>query len=205
MNQAPENPREPRLLDHDVDGIHEYDNPMPRWWLYILYATVIYSLLYAFNVVPGIGSGRGRIARYERDVADARARKEALAARQGPLTAADVVAIAGDPVRLAQGHAKFQNTCSPCHRADAGGLIGPNLTDDYWIHGGQPHQILKTVSEGVVEKGMPAWSEALNRDELAAVVGYCLTLHGTQPPNPKEPQGEKMKVEPAAAAPSGGR
>ena len=79
--------------------------------------------------------------------------------------------------------------CAPCHRPDGGGLIGPNLTDDYWLHGGRPTEILQTITDGVLDKGMPPWGKTLKPEQLTAVAAYVLSLHGTNPPNPKAPQG----------------
>jgi cytochrome c oxidase cbb3-type subunit 3 len=190
MTEKPETPREDRLLEHEADGIREYDNPMPRWWLYILYATVIYAVLYWVNVIPGIGQGRGRLATYEAEMAKARIQREALAAQGGGApTEAEVLAIVQDATRLSKGQERYRSLCVPCHRDDGGGSIGPNLTDDYWIHGGTTADLLRTVTTGVLEKGMPAWGQMMKPEELAAVVAYVTTLHGTHPPNPKEPQG----------------
>jgi cytochrome c oxidase cbb3-type subunit 3 len=192
MSRRPQDDRrEDRLLDHEYDEIREYDNPLPKWWLYILYGTILYSVLYALNIVPGIGTGQGRVASYEHEMTVAKARQQALAAQAGPVTEADLLAITHDPARLARAREKFNSTCSPCHRADGGGIIGPNLTDEYWIHGGQPLQILTTVTQGVPDKGMPAWGQVLKPDEVADLVAYVLTLQGTHPQNPKEPQGTK--------------
>ena len=187
---------EDRLLDHDVDGIREYDNPLPRWWINLFWATIVFSVLYALNL-PGIGSGKGRIANYERDMARARARQAAQAAQSptGGLDEAGLLALVNDPARLKTGRERFITTCAACHREDGGGSIGPNLTDEFWIHGGTPLEILKTVSDGVPDKGMPAWSQTLKPDEIAAAVAYVLTLHDTHPPNPKEPQGTKVEDE----------
>jgi cytochrome c oxidase cbb3-type subunit 3 len=186
-----------RLLDHDYDGIQEYDNPLPRWWTTIFWVTILFSALYALNL-PGIGNGKGRIANYERDMTEARARQAALAAKAPPpaeLSATALLAMAKDPARLAVGKERFVSTCAACHREDGGGSIGPNLTDGFWIHGGQPPEILRTVRDGVLDKGMPAWSQTLTPDEVAAVVAYVLTLHDTHPPNPREPQGTKVERE----------
>ena len=90
----------------------------------------------------------------------------------------------------------FTANCVPCHRADAGGVIGPNLTDDFWIHGGKPTQILHTISTGVLDKGMPAWAATLKPEDLPAVAAYVMSLHGTHPAAPKEPQGVEEKWEP---------
>jgi len=188
-----------RLLEHEYDGIKEYDNPMPGWWVWIFVATILFSVVYALNV-PGIGTGRGRIASYEEEMARARAKYGDRAKPAGAaLTDAQLVAFSKDPAKLAQGRTVFEASCSPCHRADAGGVIGPNLTDDYWIHGGRPTQILGTITNGVADKGMPAWGSVLKPDDLPAVSAFVMSLRGTRPPEPKEPQG--VKEEPEAAEP----
>lgn len=192
-------PEEDRLLDHEVDGIREYDNPMPRWWLTIFYATILFSVVYALNVIPGVGTGPGRIANYEAEIAAARSVREAAAATAGPVTPEAILAVAADAGALSKGRERFKATCAPCHREDGGGNIGPNLTDDFWIHGGQPVQILTTVNEGVVAKGMPAWGQVLKPDEITAVVAYVTTLRGTNPVNAKAPQGDRSAPGSAAA------
>lgn len=180
-------PGDDRLLDHEYDGIQEYDNPMPRWWLYIFWATIVYSLLYILNV-PGIGIGAGRMAAYQRDIAIA----DSVVASHDPLgevTEPSLLVLAADPAANTLGKATFSSMCSACHRPDGGGSIGPNLTDAWWIHGGKPMEILKTVNEGVLAKGMPAWGKMLKLDQLLAVVGYVTTLQGTDPKDPKAPEG----------------
>jgi cytochrome c oxidase cbb3-type subunit 3 len=188
-----------RLLDHDVDGIHEYDNPLPGWWVNVFLATIIFAVLYVVNVIPGVGTGEGRIANYERAVASAKERREAFAAKTPAVSAADILALMQDKAALATGKERFVSTCAPCHRADGGGNIGPNLTDNYWLHGGSPTQIVQTVTNGVVEKGMPAWGPVLKPDDFKAVVAYVLTLRGTTPPNPKAPQGDLLAAAPDTA------
>jgi cytochrome c oxidase cbb3-type subunit III len=192
-------PNEDRLLEHEYDGIQEYDNPMPRWWILIFWATVVFAALYWLNV-PGVGSGRGRIASYERDMAQAQERygPRAPVPGSGP-NDAQLIALAKDPAKRTQGKAVFETNCTPCHRADGGGVIGPNLTDDFWIHGGRPAQILNTIDVGVPDKGMPAWGAVLKPDEVAAVAVYVMSIHGTHPPAPKEPQGVKEEWEAAEA------
>jgi cytochrome c oxidase cbb3-type subunit III len=182
-------PKEDRLLDHEYDGIQEYDNPMPRWWIGIFCATIVFAVLYWLNV-PGVGSGEGRVASYERDMAQA---LETYGSRapvpgSGP-NEAQLIAFAKDPAKRAQGKTVYETNCIPCHRADGGGVIGPNLTDDFWLHGGRPAQILNTVNLGVAAKGMPAWGAVLKPGDVGAVVAYVMSLRGTNPPAPKEPQG----------------
>ena len=188
MNDDPKKQPDQLIEDHEYDGIKEYDNPMPRWWLYIFYATIAYSVLYWLNV-PGIGIGRGRIAGYERDVAQARERYGEIGAAVARLGAAEVEAALADPQRLEAGKKTYMTNCMPCHKADGGGSIGPNLTDAYWIHGGTIADRLNVVSNGVLDKGMPAWSTVLGPDEVAAVVAYVTTLEGTSPPGARGPQG----------------
>lgn len=201
MTEAPKGPddekRPDRILDHEYDGIREYDNPLPRWWINLFWLTIVYAVLYVANV-PVIGVGPGRIARYQDDMARAAALQDSLAAHAPAPAAMDdeaLEALARDPAHLRDGAERFATACSPCHRADGGGSIGPNLTDEYWLHGGRPSQMLKLVNEGVPDKGMPTWSQTMKPDEIANVVAYLLTLRGTHPPEPKEPQGEKVETE----------
>jgi len=175
------------LLEHEYDGIREYDNPMPRWWLWSFYASIGWSVLYFLNV-PGVGSGAGRMAEYERDVAIA----DSVRAIHDPLagvTEASLLAAAANPATLELGRATFSSMCGSCHRPDGGGNIGPNLTDDSWLHGGAPMDVLKSVELGILDKGMPAWGKMLKPEQLVAVVAYVVTLHGTNPKDPKAPQG----------------
>ena len=188
---------EDRLLDHNYDGIQEYDNPMPRWWLYIFWGTIVWALLFWLNV-PGIGVGKGRIADYDASVAEAAAAMPAQPSA-GP-DAAALLAASKDPTAVAAGHTVFAAYCSACHGPDGGGVIGPNLTDAYWIHGGTPDAIYHTVATGVLEKGMPAWGPTLKPDELDAVVAYVISLQGSTPAAPKAPEGT---IAPPAEAPSG--
>ena len=186
----PNKQEQDHLLEHNYDGIQEFDNPMPRWWVYIFWATIVFSILYYFNV-PGIGIGKGRIANYNETMAAARAAEaKRVAAQPAGSSPEQLVALSKDATALASGKQTFTQNCAACHRADAGGQIGPNLTDDYWLHGAAIDQIHKTVTDGVLEKGMPPWGKVLKPAQLDAVVAYVYTLRGTTPPDPKAPQGE---------------
>lgn len=183
-------PDQDHLLEHSYDGIQEFDNPMPRWWVYLFWATIIFSILYFFNV-PGFGIGKGRIADYDRDIAAAAsADAKRKAAQPAGASGEQLTAMTKDASVVALGKQVFGQNCAACHRADAGGQIGPNLADDYWLHGGTLEQIHKTVVDGVLEKGMPPWGKVLKPNQLDAVVAYIYTLRGTNPPNPKAPQGD---------------
>jgi cytochrome c oxidase cbb3-type subunit 3 len=175
-----------RIIDHEYDGIQEYDNPMPRWWLLTFAGTIIFSILYYINIGP-VGNGKGRIADYEASVAahEARAPKESA-----PLTDSAIAAFAVDASLRASGKETYAQFCASCHAPDGGGLIGPNLTDDHWIHGGTPANIYQVVDQGVLAKGMPPWGKTLKPEQLRGVVAFVTSLHGTTPAKPKAPQGE---------------
>ena len=187
---------EDKLLDHEYDGIQEYDNPLPTWWKNIFWATIVFSVLYAINIGP-VGSGAGMIANYEKSVADAKAR---FPQQEQGLDVAKLTAMMGDHEVVEEGKETFAKNCAACHRADGGGLIGPNLTDDYWLHGGQLDQVLKTVENGVLPKGMPAWSKVLKPEQVAAVVAYIGTLRNAPAKDGKAPEGTPM----SAASPTDG-
>ncbi|MEO8479775.1 MAG: cbb3-type cytochrome c oxidase N-terminal domain-containing protein [Gemmatimonadota bacterium] len=173
------------LIEHEYDGIQEYDNPMPRWWVAMFWLTIIFAVLYAFNIGP-IGAGKGWIADYEADMAAAAALRPDDG---GEVNSAALLALATDPTTLEAGHAEFTKYCTPCHGPAGGGIIGPNLTDDAWLHGGTMAEIHGVVRDGVLTKGMPAWGKQLSPDQVDAVVAYVWSIHGTSPDNPKAPQG----------------
>jgi cytochrome c oxidase cbb3-type subunit 3 len=195
-------PQQEQLLDHNYDGIQEYDNPLPKWWVYIFYATIVFSVLYWFNV-PGIGSGKGRVANYEQEMEKARAQQAQLAAKNPVVQDTDATLMASmhDPAVMALGKEVFVGTCAVCHRPDGGGNIGPNLTDEYWIHGGKPTEILNTVTTGVLEKGMPAWGQTLPPEKVRAAAIYVLSMQGSHPESPKAAQGTKLEESPAGGEP----
>lgn len=187
------------LLEHAYDGIQEFDNPLPTWWKLIFYVTILVAPLYIWDPL-GIGVGPGKEKAYQQQLA---AFKAAHPKPAESYSDEQVAAFAQDPTRVDAGKVVYTSYCVPCHRPDGGGLIGPNLTDDYWIHGGRPTEIMKTVTEGVLAKGMPNWGKMLKAEQVEDVVGYVQTLHGTNPVNPKEPQGTRYSPDSAGAAPSG--
>ena len=184
---------EDKLLGHSYDGIQEFDNPMPRWWVWVFWATIVFVPLYYILPAP-FGEGEGTVAQYEADVARHNAAQPAQAA---PTVSDDqLTQLASSAAALAAGKAVYDANCAACQRGDGGGLIGPNLTDDAWIHGGAPTQVHHTIAVGVLEKGMPPWERILKPEQLNHVTAYVLSLKGTNPPNPKAPEGT------AAAAPA---
>jgi cytochrome c oxidase cbb3-type subunit 3 len=176
-----------KLLDHTYDGIQEYDNPMPRWWLTTFALTIVFSVLYVINIGP-IGAGDGWIADYEKTMREYAAANPAPAG--GGATPEQLMALLNDEEALEEGKETYTSYCASCHGPDGGGIIGPNLADAYWLHGGDIGSIYKTVAQGVLAKGMPPWEKSLKPEQLQAVVAYVASLKGSTPSNPKAPQGE---------------
>lgn len=177
-----------RILEHEYDGIKEYDNPMPRWWVITFWATIIYSVIYLV-VVGGMGTGQGNVDEYEADMTAWRA---AYPQDGGPVDVAGILALASDTEALEEGNEVYIKYCAACHAADGGGMIGPNLTDDAWIHGGTVEQIHQVIAEGVLAKGMPAWGKMLSPEQVDQVTAYVWSLAGTTPAAPKAPEGEQV-------------
>jgi cytochrome c oxidase cbb3-type subunit III len=188
MNNKPEDrnvDRDPLLLDHDYDGIRELDNKLPRWWVWLFNLCIVFGVIY-FGYYHVLGKGNLMAAQYQAemkigDQLKLKAVKEfedSMASLQ-PAT---------DPAVLAAGKDTFGMLCAPCHRPDAGGLVGPNLTDDYWIHGSNFVDNLKVIWNGVPSKGMVTWKGTLKPSTIHAVGSYIYTLRGTHPPNPKPPE-----------------
>lgn len=179
------------LLDHNYDGIQEYDNPLPGWWVFLFWACIAFAPFYVVYYHQGVG----KLA-HEEYAADVQAFNEAEAARlanMGEATDALLLEMAGNPALMAEARNEFVTTCKSCHGEQGQGGIGPNLTDAYWLHGAQPMQILETITQGVPEKGMEAWGEKLSALTIRKLAAFVTTLAGTNPPNPKEPQGERVE------------
>lgn len=180
-------PKAPALLDHEYDGIREYDNPMPGWWVAIFWASFFFALGYVFHyhLSP---NGASVAEAYEQDMAEARA-AEAKRSLGETVTDAGLKKLALDPALMKDAQAIFAQRCTPCHGEHGQGVIGPNLTDAYWLHGSGLMDIYRTVSDGVPAKGMPPWKmqlSAIQTRELAAFVG-SLREH---PVAGKAPEGE---------------
>lgn len=175
---------------HTVDGIEEYDNVLPRWWLFSFYGAIAFAAVYWFHYqTSGFGELPSATYQAEQDRAAAIAAEKIKA--MGTLTPEALVTLSKDKNTVAQGKTVFAQTCAPCHRQDGGGVVGPNLTDDFWLHGGAPDKVYKTISEGVLDKGMPAWGPQLGPDRVQAVTAYVLSLRGTNVAGGKAPQGER--------------
>lgn len=177
------------ILDHNYDGIRELDNNLPTWWVYGFYATIIFAVVYMVRY--HVFDGPTQDEEYRREVAAAQASIEEYRRTAKGLVDASTVVMLTEPSDLQAGKRIFDESCAVCHRADGGGGIGPNLTDNYWILGGTINNIYEVISEGGRPgKGMIPWKNDLRPLEIAQVSSYILTLVGTNPPDAKEPEGD---------------
>ena len=190
------------VLEHGFDGIREYDNRLPNWWLYILFGSIIFAVGY-WLLFHTMGIGRLPVARYEIEMADA-AEAQLARMKNQPVTDQSLNLMASVPARVAEGRAIFTQYCVVCHNANGEGKVGPNLTDNYWLHGGRPTEILHTITFGVPEKGMVAWGGQLGPVRVQQVATYVISLRGKNLPG-KPPQGVLVtedELKAAAATPS---
>ncbi|MDX9791452.1 MAG: cbb3-type cytochrome c oxidase N-terminal domain-containing protein [Candidatus Kapabacteria bacterium] len=183
---------EDKVLEHEYDGILEYDNPLPRWWMGLFIFTIIWSVVYMFYYhIAGMGETQEQEYAAEFKMSSEEYEKIAVQMNQmwsnisyQPLTEADA---------LASGEQIFKTNCVSCHGAVGEGGIGPNLTDEFFIHGGGMKNVMDVIINGVPEKGMISWKPLLKPEEIQKVASYVMTLTGSNPPNAKAPQGEKWE------------
>jgi cytochrome c oxidase cbb3-type subunit 3 len=188
------------LLDHDYDGIKELDNNLPPWWVYLFYSCIVFAVVYLvrFEVM----GGDNQEMELKKELAQAKIDVAEYMKTAPDLMDEKTVTLLTDPADLAGGKTIFMTNCAACHRADAGGQIGPNLTDDRWILGGGIKNIFHTLVNGGRDgKGMISWKGTLKPKEMQKVASYVLSLQGSNPKDPKAPDGE-IWVDDAAAAPA---
>jgi cytochrome c oxidase cbb3-type subunit 3 len=189
------------MLDHDYDGIRELDNALPPWWKWGFYVTVILAVIYMFNFHV-FGTGKDPEQEYAAEMAEGKRLEELYKARTKDLVDENNVTMT-DADGIAAGRALFTQSCVACHAADGGGGIGPNLTDDNWIHGGAMNDIYKTIKLGYPEKGMQSWQSVYSPVQIRQLTSFVRSLKGTKPASPKEAQGEAYKENTTAAVPGG--
>jgi cytochrome c oxidase cbb3-type subunit 3 len=172
-DHSPDAPLDDTLRTHSFDGIQEYDKRLPRWWLLTLYGAIAYAFVYwAYYHTYGLGASPARLL--ETEMAENAAR---AAQKSGVIDDGMLWKLSADPQAVSGGKATFDTICVACHKPDLTGLIGPNLVDKEWIHGGKPMDAFKTVNEGVLAKGMPAWGPMLGRQKMSEVVAYIFSFH----------------------------
>ncbi len=177
-------------LEHEFDGIAELDNPTPGWFMVLFYATIFFGVIYLFNFHVS-GWGKMQEEEYVIEMNKAKAEKTAYLAKSNNNIDETSVNVDKDAGVLAAGAALYKTNCVACHGDKGQGVVGPNLTDDYWLHGGKINNVFKTIKYGVPEKGMISWEKVLSPKQISDVSNYIESLKGTNPANAKAPQGEK--------------
>lgn len=175
------------LLDHDYDGIKELDNSLPPWWKYGFYVTIVVAVIYIFNFHVS-GTGKNPEQEYAVEMEAGKKQEEAYKAKTKDLVDENNVTLA-DASGIALGKVLYTQSCVACHGANGEGGIGPNLTDEYWLHGGSLNDIYKTIKIGYPEKGMQSWQSMYSPVQIKQLTSYVRSLLGTKPANPKDPQG----------------
>ncbi len=177
------------LMDHNYDGIRELDNSLPPWWVAMFYITIAFGVVY-IGYHHFSSYGKSSAERYELEMEKAEEAVQAFLSKQANLVDESNVKMLTDEASLEAGKLIFDAQCAVCHGFNGEGGIGPNMTDDYWLHGGSIKDIFITVKYGVPAKGMVSWKALLSASDMAKVSSYIKTLVGTDPPNQKEAQGE---------------
>ncbi|MFI5148155.1 MAG: cbb3-type cytochrome c oxidase N-terminal domain-containing protein [Bacteroidia bacterium] len=187
------------LLDHNYDGIRELNNDLPPWWKYGFYLTILFAFIYLthYHITK---TGNLQIAEYNGELKQAEL--DAVEYRKKAANLIDEINVKRltDAGSLAEGKEIFLTNCAKCHLDDGGGKVGPNLTDDYWLHGGSINDIFKTIKYGYTDKGMISWQGTLSPEQIAKVASFVKSLKGTHPLTPKEPQGIIYTEDAAPAA-----
>lgn len=189
------------LLQDEYDGIRELDNPTPAWFMYLFYGTIAFAICYLL-IYHVFSAAPLQYQEYKNEMAVAAKEKAAYLAKAGNMVDENTVKLTAEPAVLSSGQAVFTQRCTPCHGVNGQGVagLGPNLTDDYWLHGNKITDIFKTIKYGVASKGMPTWETQLSPKQISEVANYVKSIHGTNPPNPKEPQGTKLADDAEAGA-----
>jgi cytochrome c oxidase cbb3-type subunit 3 len=178
------------MMAHAYDGISELDNPTPPWFMFLFYSTIFFAVVYGI-VYHAIGDGNIMQNEYVAEVKAADISREVYLKKFANSINEGNVTLVTTKEKIAEAKTIYDNNCVACHGSFGEGKVGPNLTDEYWIHGSDLKKIFHTISEGVAEKGMIAWKKQLNPLQIQLVSSYVMGMKGTNPPNPKAPQGEK--------------
>lgn len=186
------------ILHHNYDGIRELDNVLPPWWVYLFYGTIVFAGIYLGRY--HIFGNDDQKAEFDKEMAEAKIQVEEYRKTAPDLMDKEKVTLLTDASSINAGKALFQSNCIACHRADGGGAIGPNLTDEQWINGGGIKNVFNTIMEGGrAGKGMIAWKEQIKPTEIQKVASYVLSLKGSNPKDPKAPEGEIWNDDVAAS------
>jgi len=183
MSAPPLHLHDPKIV-HVYDDIEEADNHLPNWWLAILFGSIVFAFGYWF-VYEVTKSAPSPLAEYRAEAAAA----AKMRAESAPVSNETLTVLARDAATLAEGKRLFVSTCAPCHGAQAQGVVGPNLTDKYWLHGGAPVQIHQSITNGYPEKGMRPWGQMLGAARVRAVAAFVVSIKGQNLAG-RPPQGQ---------------
>lgn len=173
------------IKGHVYDGIYELDNDLPPWWKWLFYLSILFLAVYLIRQFFTEAPDLRQEEEYKKEIAEAKAKAPAAAEFQ--------LVVLKDEASLTAGKTIWEGQCGACHLASGAGIVGPNMTDDFWIHGNKLEEMFAVVENGVLEKGMISYRDLLSPQQRLQVISYMLTLHGTNPANPKEPQGNQLE------------
>ena len=174
------------IKDHEYDGIRELDNKLPPWWKWLFYISIVFGIVYLVRLFVFQADDLVQQKEYDKEMA-------AVASLPAAAESAEFeMVLLTDAASVESGKTIYDASCAVCHTADGGGLVGPNFTDDYWIHGNSIEEMFTIVTDGVLEKGMTPFKDQLSKQKRLEVISYILTLRGTTPANPKAPEGDKL-------------
>lgn len=188
-------------MGHSYDGIRELDNVLPPWFTWSFAGTVVFAIVYLWRFHLSAAPAPDQYQEFENSMVRAKLAQEAYIASKGGEIDENTVVMLGAS-EIAEGAKLYQANCVACHGARGQGGVGPNLTDDNWIHGGSIGDIFRTIKVGVVEKGMQSWKDVFSATQIAQLSSYIKSIHGTNPPGAKAPEGDVFKEEAAAATPA---
>ncbi len=192
MNKENDSKKPEDITDVIFDNIQEQDNNLPKWWLWLFYITIAWGIFYVayYHFGPGLQPHEMLALEMKQHEALRETVQEEQAATSDGAAEVDYLALAKSESNVAHGKEVFVAKCVACHAQNGEGLVGPNLTDAYWIHGGDIDSIVNVIENGVVEKGMLAWKGVLKQDEFQDVIAYVWSIKNTNVPG-KAPEGEK--------------
>ena len=180
-------------LDHNYDGIRELDNRLPPWWLYGFYITIIFAVVYLwrYHVAESapLSEEEFKIAMQKAEV-----EKQAYLKKTAGNIDENNIKLLTEAIDMEAGKKIYEQSCTPCHGKNGEGVVGPNLTDPYWLHGGSVSDVFKSVKYGWPEKGMRAWKDDFSPKQMAQLTSFIISLNGTNPANAKQPEGSKYEA-----------
>jgi cytochrome c oxidase cbb3-type subunit 3 len=178
------------IMEHEYDGIQELDNPTPAWFMWLFYGTITFGICYLL-IYHVFGVGQLQYDEYKTEMAQADIAKKEYLSKAANQVDENTVKLVADPAVISSGQTIFKLRCAPCHGEHGQGVVGPNLTDEYWLHGGKISDVFKTIKYGVLAKGMPTWEKQLTPKDISDVANYVKSIKDTHPAGAKEPQGVK--------------